>query len=325
MNLIGKKFKVNSDGYVMLVDYMGSDSRIEDAARVSYGEGTRTVSKTRDLIRYLYRHRHTTPFEQCELVFKIRMEMDTNRQNIRHRMASVNEYSTRYSLAIDSCNTTSPDQWRLQSSNNKQGSIGFLIEWPDDPECLTEEAKLYAATSTPGQYLSRREKELHNFAKEVYEERIKLGIAREQARKDLPLSTYTEFYWKIDLHNLFHYLKLRCDSHAQLEIRNYANIIACITKELFPLAFEAWYDYSFCSSNFTRLDKELLKYIYDLYGAKNNLQDTILFLKNNLSTHDQNYINYLGMSKRELEEFWGKLEIPGLVDFDINKYQLYES
>src|SRR6185503_18131968 len=194
-----KKFPVLDDGFVCLVDVMGDDQAVVQAARVSYGEGTRKVSDDRGLIRYLLRHRHTTPFEMVELKFLVRVPMDTWRQWIRHRTASVNEYSTRYSLAIDAAQQTPADQWRTQAAGNRQGS----------GEVLTAEA---------GSQLSVAEHELLQAARRTYEERIDRGVAREQARKDLPLSTYTEAYWKIDLHNLFHFLALRMDSHAQHEI-----------------------------------------------------------------------------------------------------------
>src|SRR5580704_9709598 len=201
-----KKFPVLDDGFVCLVDAMGDDQAVVQAARVSYGEGTRAVSDDRGLIRYLLRHRHTTPFEMVELKFLVRVPMDCWRQWIRHRTANVNEYSTRYSLAIDAMQTTPADQWRGQATTNRQGS----------GEPLGAEL---------GGRLSAAEAEFQAAARKLYEERIAAGVAREQARKDLPLSTYTEAYWKIDLHNLLYFLALRMDAHAQHEIRAYANII----------------------------------------------------------------------------------------------------
>ncbi len=224
-NILGKAFPVLDDGFVRLIDYMGNDDAIVQAARVSYGKGTKSVSDDRGLIRYLMRHRHTTPFEMCEVKLHVRVPMDLWRQWIRHRTANVNEYSTRYSLAIDTARTTGPGEWRLQSEINRQGSEGGL-----DPET--------------GQTLTDREAQALNFLKEVYEERIKLGVAREQARKDLPLSTYTEAYWKIDLHNLLHFLNLRMDHKAQLEIRLYAETIGeKIVQKWVPMAWEAFMDY----------------------------------------------------------------------------------
>jgi thymidylate synthase (FAD) len=214
-----KKFPVLDDGFVCLVDVMGDDSSIVQAARVSYGDGTQRVSDDRTLIRYLLRHRHTTPFEMAEIKLLVRVPMDCWRQWIRHRTANVNEYSTRYSLAIDAAQTTAPAEWRTQAVSNRQGSGDAL------PESL-------------GRELTQRETDLQQSIKQEYEQRIAAGVAREQARKDLPLSTYTEAYWKIDLHNLLHFLALRMDHHAQLEIRNYATTIGeQIVKPLFPVAW----------------------------------------------------------------------------------------
>ncbi len=156
-----------------------------------------------------------------------------------HRTANVNEYSTRYSEAIDAKQVTSPDLWRLQATTNKQGSSGeFVKEWP---EGYHDSRQLY---NSPGEYLSQTESDFHDMATELYRERLTFGVAREQARKDLPLSTYTEAFWKCDLRNVLHFLGLRMDSHAQLEIRSYANIIGYeIVAKLFPLAWEAFSDY----------------------------------------------------------------------------------
>ncbi len=228
---------VLNDGHVQLIGVMGDDSTIDNAARVSYGKGTRKVSKRRDLLRYLMSHRHTTPFEMCEMCVRIRIPMDAWRQMIRHRTANVNEYSTRYSEAIDARQTTLPDQWRLQSGTNKQGSTGFVTEWPENWDHVK------GSNGIPGSYLTAREKQVHELSTEIYDERLRFGVAKEQARKDLPLSTYTEAYWKMDLHNLFHFLGLRLDSHAQLEIRCYAQAIAWFVKQWVPLAWEAFLDY----------------------------------------------------------------------------------
>ena len=236
-----KKLPVLDDGFVALVDCMGDDGSVVQAARVSYGEGTRRVSDDRQLIRYLMRHAHTTPFEMAELKFLVRVPMDCWRQWIRHRTASVNEYSTRYSLAIDAMQATSDDQWRGQAAANRQGSGSALAA--DD-----------------GRRFTQAEQDLQQLARRVYEERVEAGIAREQARKDLPLSTYTEAYWKIDLHNLLHFLALRMDAHAQLEIRRYAETIGHgIVAPLFPLVWEAFLDYRMEAVRLTRLDREVIR------------------------------------------------------------------
>jgi len=208
---------------------------------VSYGEGTKRVSDDRTLIRYLMRHRHSTPFEMAELKFLVRVPMDCWRQWIRHRMASVNEYSTRYSVAIDSAQSTSPTAWRTQATQNRQGSGVSL------PEEI-------------GEQLSLDERLLHRQARQVYEARLEAGVAREQARKDLPLATYTEAYWKADLHNLLHFLALRMDPHAQEEIRVYAETIGeQIVKPLFPLVWEAFHDYRLDSAFLSRLEQGVIR------------------------------------------------------------------
>ena len=224
--ILGKPFRVLDDGLVRVVDYMGSDESIVQAARVSYGAGTKRIHEDRGLIRYLMRHRHTTPFEMCEVKLHVRVPMDCWRQWIRHRTASVNEYSTRYSVAIDAAQKTAPGEWRLQSQKNRQGSDEFL-----DP--------------ARGAALSTKEADLHALARKIYEDRLAEGISREQARKDLPLSTYTEAYWKTNLHNLLHFLRLRMDAHAQEEIRAYAEIIGKeIVNRWCPITWEAFLDYS---------------------------------------------------------------------------------
>lgn len=237
-------FKVLDDGFVRLVDTMGNDSSIVQAARVSYGEGTKKISEDRGLIRYLLRHRHTTPFEMCEIKLHVRVPMDCWRQWIRHRTANINEYSTRYSLAIDSAQTTKPDEWRIQATNNKQGSEG-------------------TADAEAGALLSEREARLHAACRDEYTKRIEQGIAREQARKDLPLSTYTEAYWKIDLNNLLHFLALRMESNAQHEIREYARTIGeKIVSKWVPVAWEAFMEYQMNSVTFSRSEQQLLSLIY---------------------------------------------------------------
>jgi thymidylate synthase (FAD) len=241
--ILGEPFKVLDDGFVRVVDYMGCDESVVQAARVSYGKGTKKVSEDRGLIRYLLRHDHTTPFEMAEIKLHLRVPMDCWRQWIRHRTASINEYSTRYSLAIDASQHTPPGEWRQQSTDNKQGSEGFV------------EIGL-------GSQLTQQEQELQDFARRVYNERVEKGIAREQARKDLPLSTYTEAYWKIDLHNLLHFLLLRMHPHAQYEIRSYANVIGNeIVKRWCPIVWEAFIDYRISGSKLTRLEIDIIRAI----------------------------------------------------------------
>ena len=238
--ILGQPFRVLDDGFVRLLDYMGDDAAVVQAARVSYGVGTKRVHEDRGLIRYLMRHAHTTPFEMCEIKLHVRVPMDVWRQWIRHRTANVNEYSTRYSVAIDAAQRTSSDEWRRQSTANRQGSTGNV------PTAL-------------GEGLSAAEQELQAQARAVYEARLAAGVAREQARKDLPLSTYTEAYWKIDLHNLLHFLQLRMDAHAQQEIRAYAILIGEeIVAKWVPIVWEAFLDYRQHAVQLSRLEAAII-------------------------------------------------------------------
>ena len=232
--------KVLDDGFVRLVDVMGDDKAIVDAARISYGKGTKAVSTDEALIRYLIRHGHTSPLEMCEIKLHIRIPMDAWRQYIRHRTMSVNEYSTRYSEVIDSAMNTDPGEWRTQSKDNKQGSDGFL-------------------NLKTGEHLSIREEELHALSKEIYQERLEAGVAREQARKDIPLCTYTEAYVKVDLNNLMRFLKSRMHLHAQLEIREYANTIFRIMSEWVPFSAKAFSDYILNSYTLSSQEVDIIR------------------------------------------------------------------
>jgi thymidylate synthase (FAD) len=239
--VLGRRFPVLDDGFVRVVDYMGSDGAIVQAARVSYGRGTKKVHEDRGLIRYLMRHDHTTPFEMCEIKLHVRVPMDCWRQWIRHRTANVNEYSTRYSQAIDAAQRTGAGEWRLQSTVGRQGSAGSV-------------------PAEVGSRLSDAEADLLARARAVYQERLEAGVAREQARKDLPLSTYTEAYWKVDLHNLLHFLRLRMDAHAQLEIRRYAETIGHeIVARWCPVAWGAFLDYRAHGLRLSRAEVEVLR------------------------------------------------------------------
>ena len=287
--LIGKKLPVLDDGFIRLVDTMGNDSSVCQAARVSYGAGTKSISSDRTLIRYLLRMSHTTPFEMCEIKLHVRVPMDTWRQWIRHRMASTSEYSTRYSKAIDSQNMTNPDEWRVQGLGNKQGSEGFL-------------------DGDTGLSISQKEIDTYTFTKAAYNEMLEHGIAREQARKILPLSTYTEAYWKIDLHNLLHFLKLRLDSHAQYEIRMYAETIAEIVKVWCPMVWEAFEDYKLKSMILSSLDVSIIEAV-----ASNKIDVAVKLMK------DQGLLNLTKDGKktrnRERDELKAKLERLGIQIF----------
>ncbi len=236
-----KYIPVLDHGFVALVDYMGGDYAIERAARVSYGAGTRKLSDTRNLIRYLVSHRHTSPLEQTVMTFHISMPVFVLRQFIRHRTARLNEYSGRYSEMPTIFYTPEQEDTGTQSQSNKQGRSSDSL--PD---------AVYA--DFVGKLQHGREVQSNN-----YKNFLENDVARELARIDLPLSTYTYLYWQIDLHNLFHLLRLRLDSHAQFEIREYARVLAGFAKEVAPLAFEAFEDYSLYAKNFSCYEMEIIQ------------------------------------------------------------------
>jgi thymidylate synthase (FAD) len=222
---LGETVPVLDHGFVRLVDYMGDDAAVVQAARVSYGKGTRESREDRGLIRYLMRHRHTTPFEMCELKMHIKLPMFVARQWIRHRMASVNEISARYSVLDREFYLPAAQDLAAQSSQNKQGRGEELEEASAEQvrSLMVEEA--HRAHALYGRLLEDE------------------GLARELARMTLPVSWYTQWYWKVDLHNLLHFLALRLDPHAQLEIRRYAEVIAAMVADWVPLSYEAFEDY----------------------------------------------------------------------------------
>ena len=240
MSSIGKEIACLDKGFVRLVDVMGDDHSIVQAARVSCGEGTKRLTEDRGLIRYLLRHQHTTPFEMVEFKFHIKLPIFIARQWIRHRTANVNEYSGRYSAMKDEFYITSLENIRPQSTMNKQGR--------SDETFPTDIAEQIAAKFENSQNQMYAE----------YQELLDMGVAREIARINLPVSNYTEWYWKIDLHNLFHFLKLRMDSHAQYEIRVYGEAMAQIVREIVPVAWEAYEDYTLHSVRFSRLEANAL-------------------------------------------------------------------
>jgi thymidylate synthase (FAD) len=226
---------VLSHGYVVLVDYMGNDAAIVQAARVSYGQGTKTARDDRGLIRYLLRHRHTTPFEMVEFKFLIRLPIYVARQMVRHRTANLNETSLRYSIAPDEFDLPPAKDIRRQSARNRQGR--------DEP--LPEEV-----TARFREDLQR----VSNDAYRSYSQALEAGVAREVARLILPLAYYTEWYWKIDLWNLLHFLSLRLDPHAQEEIRRYAAEMAESVRAVCPVAYEAFGDFVLEGIGLTRLE-----------------------------------------------------------------------
>ena len=236
---MGERVKVGPDGFVELDEYMGSDEGICRAARVSYDQAKK-ISDDRTLIRRLMRDYHTSPFEMAELKFIVRVPMDTWRQWVRHRTASINEYSTRYKNAIQSVAIPAAGEWRFQSKTNKQGSEG-RVSIVDGEECQRDFAFATVA------------------CQQAYERMLARGVAREQARSVLPLCTYTEAFWKIDLHNLLHFLRLRMAPDAQQEIREFANAIHDLVAPLFPFTFEAFADYRLNAIQLTGVDIAAIK------------------------------------------------------------------
>jgi thymidylate synthase (FAD) len=242
--LLHRPLAVLDHGFVRVIDYMGDDAAIVQAARVSYGRGTRKVSEDAGLIRYLMRHRHTTPFEMCAIKFHVKLPIFVARQWIRHRMASVNEYSARYSVLDREFYLPAPEHLAAQSAANRQGRGQVL----DGAEAGLVLATLRAdAERSHDHYL-----ELLNDPKEspAYDPE-RQGLARELARMDLTLNTYTQWYWKTDLHNLFHFLELRADAHAQYEIRVYAERMLEVLAAWVPLAHQAFLDYRLGAASFS--------------------------------------------------------------------------
>ena len=227
-------------GFVRLVDSMGGDEAIVQAARVSYGKGTTKLSQDRGLIRYLMRHRHTTPFEMVEFKFHCKMPIFVARQWVRHRTANINEYSLRYSEARDEFYYPDPEHIQFQSALNKQGRMG------DVPDDLKKKVQDYF-------------KEISNRSFEIYSELNTAGVSRELARAILPVNLYTEWYWKNDLHNLLHFVGLRSDSHAQYEIRVFSDAMAESVKAVAPFAWEAYQDYAVSGLRFSKIEQGLLE------------------------------------------------------------------
>ena len=258
--ILDQEFPVLDHGFVRLVDYLGSDQRIVQSARVSYGEGTKTYRQDKGLINYLLRNDHTSPFEQVVFTFHVKMPIFVARQWVRHRTARMNEISGRYSVMSDECYIPAPECIALQSEDNKQGRMNE----PVDAETAEKVRALYA--------------EDQKKAFETYHELLDMGIAREIARIDLPLGLYTEFYWQIDLHNLFHFLALRLDGHAQYEIREYAKVMLEIVRAVCPIATEAFENHKIGGVALSRDEKAAVKAM--LNGEENPLKGRALELFN---------------------------------------------
>lgn len=239
--VLGKTIPCLDHGFVRLVDYMGGDASIVQAARVSYGKGTKTTNEDRGLIRYLIRNHHTTPLEMVEMKWHCKMPIFIARQWVRHRTASINEYSLRYSEPKDEFYIPKADEIRFQSVTNRQGSSEEKVS----DEVASKVIDFITQTSTSSM--------------RAYEDMSKDGIAKELARMGLPINLYTEWYWKNDLHNTLHFLKLRLDHHAQKEIRTYAEAMASVVKKVTPLAYEAFEDYVLNSVSFSALELKAIR------------------------------------------------------------------
>lgn len=290
--ILGGYFPVLDHGFVALVDYMGTDDSVERAARVSYGYGTRKRSQTRGLIRYLRRHRHSTPSEMVEFKFHCGMPMFVARQWIRHRTASVNEVSGRYSLMPLLFYEPANEHFALQSAANNQGRR-------DEP-----------ASAELHRLAVERWKALRADAAEGYTWMLGEDVARELARIDLPLSTYTQWYWKIDLHNLMHFLSLRADPHAQWEIRAYAEVMAGMLKRVAPLSFEAWLDYELMGQPMSRMELQVLAKLVEADAQGIRAQSTASLGDDDLAAD--------GLSSREIKELKAKLLPRPTPDFELD-------
>jgi len=236
--LIDQEIPVLDKGFVRMVDYLGGDDRIVQSARVSYGGGTKTYRQDRGLIHYLLRNAHTSPFEQVQLTFHAKMPVFVARQWVRHRTARLNEISGRYSVMKEEFYVPAPEQILPQSLDNKQGRGGERFA-DDEERAIIEQF--------------RAEQRL---AYANYEGLLEKNVAREVARINLPLSLYTEWYWQVDLHNLFHFLRLRLDAHAQYEIRVYAEALAQCAKAVAPLAYEAFEEHILGAVSLSRAECE---------------------------------------------------------------------
>lgn len=273
--------QVHEHGFVVLVDHMGSDQDIAEAARISYGQGTKTINDDRNLIRYLMRHQHTTPFEMCEVKFMIKMPIFIMRQLVRHRTASINEYSGRYSEMSDEFYIPDADYLAPQSQTNRQGRDGDMD------------------IGTKVRALARMEHS-NKIAYDAYQDQLEDNLSRELARITLPLNNYTIIYWKANLKNFLHMIRLRADSHAQQEIQDFANAMYELARPLFPIACEAWEDYQQDGMYLSRQEKSLLERIID----RNRWVDYVLDMRNDKAIREQH-----GISQRELEEFCAKFRL----------------
>lgn len=259
--VLDREIAVLDKGFVRLVDYFGSDSRIVQAARVSYGEGTKSYRQDQGLIDYLLWNDHTSPFEQVSFTFHLKMPVFVARQWIRHRTAKVNEISGRYSVMKNEFYIPAGEDIAFQSEDNRQGRKNESV-----PQKLQQEIRQLMA-------------EEQNRAYETYTKLLEMGIAREIARINLPLSLYTEWYWQMDLHNLFHFLKLRMDKHAQKEIRDYAQVIFSIVRKVCPMAARSFEKHKLSGVSLSEEEAAAVREIVS--GGQNPLQgrDREIFLE----------------------------------------------
>ena len=276
-----KPIEVLDHGFIRVIDYMGDDSSIVQSARVSYGKGTKKISNDKGLIKYLMRHRHSTPFEMCEIKFHIKLPIFIARQWIRHRTANVNEYSARYSILDKEFYIPSAENLAAQSAINNQGRGDALTD--DEASNVIQILKKDAE-----QTYSNYETLLNESSDGNIIDESKSGIARELARMNLTLNTYTQWYWKIDLNNLLHFLALRADDHAQYEIRVYADAMLDIVKKWVPLTYEAFEDYRIGGTELSAKEVNLMRKL--LKGEKVSFEEE-------------------GLSKREWSELQRKFEI----------------
>jgi len=291
--LLGVEHPVLDKGMIRVVDYMGNDEAIVQAARVSYGAGTKTPSDDRSLIRYLTRHRHSTPLEMCEIKLHVKLPVFVARQWIRHRTANVNEYSARYSILDREFYIPEPGDIMPQSKTNKQGREGELPE--DVRQAMRKTIEMHSANSydlynellTGWPWYSPEGHAWDDSDAEFGQHDKDHGMAREMARMVVPPNIYTQWYWKVDLHNLLHFLSLRADPHAQMEIRAYAEVICEIVRGWCPDAYEAFEDYRMNAVTFSAQEVAAIR--RRLYGKT---------------------VTATGLSVGEQREFKKKLEYP---------------
>lgn len=244
-DILYEALPVLDHGFVRVIDYMGVDTSIVQAARVSYGKGTKRITEDAGLIKYLMRHRHTTPFEMCEIKFHIKLPMFVARQWIRHRTANVNEYSARYSILENEFYIPKQEHLAAQSHLNRQGR-GLILEGEE-----AERALFLLKRDAAQCYETYRELLNENDEGTILDE-DKNGLARELARMNLPVNCYTQWYWKVDLHNLMHFLSLRADPTAQYEIRAYADVMIGILEKWLPITYEAFLEYRLEGASISR-------------------------------------------------------------------------